>query len=142
MAADGWQALGQPYELAIALSAGDEPAQHQALDLFDRLGAVPAATRLRRQMRSVGARAIPRGPIAETRANVAGLTRRQTEVLQLVGEGMTNLEIADRLCISGKTAEHHVSAIMARFDTATRREAVAAARKVGLLDAKDGGGGS
>ena len=139
-AADGWQALGQPYELAIALSAGDEPAQHRALELFDRLGAVPAASRLRRQMRSGGARAIPRGPIAETRANVAGLTRRQTEVLQLVGEGMTNLEIADRLCISGKTAEHHVSAIMARFDSATRREAVAAARKVGLLDAKDGGG--
>ena len=44
-AADGWQALGQPYEMAIALSGGDEPAQHRALELFDRLGAVPAASR-------------------------------------------------------------------------------------------------
>jgi DNA-binding CsgD family transcriptional regulator len=138
-AADAWRALGMPYELAIALSAGDQPAQHQALDIFDRLGAIPAASRLRRQMRSVGARAIPRGPIAETRANAAGLTRRQTQVLELVGEGMTNLEIAERLCISGKTAEHHVSAIMARFGAATRREAVAAARKFGLLDPKDRG---
>lgn len=139
-AADGWQALGQPYEMALALSSGDETAQHQALEVFDQLGAIPAASRLRRQMRTDGARTIPRGPIAETRANVAGLTRRQTQVLELVGEGMTNLEIAERLCISGKTAEHHVSAVMARFGAATRREAVVAARKVGLLDAKDRGG--
>ncbi len=139
-AADGWQALGHPYEMALALSAGDETAQHQALEVFDQLGAVPAASRLRRQMRTDGARTIPRGPIAETRANVAGLTRRQTQVLELVGEGMTNLEIAERLCISAKTAEHHVSAVMARFGASTRREAVVAARKVGLLDAKDRGG--
>jgi DNA-binding NarL/FixJ family response regulator len=57
-------------------------------------------------------------------------------VLQLVGEGMTNAEIAARLCISGKTAEHHVSAIMARLGVASRREAVTAARRLGALDSK------
>jgi DNA-binding NarL/FixJ family response regulator len=67
---------------------------------------------------------------------VAGLTRRQSHVLELVGEGMTNAEIAARLCISGKTAEHHVSAIMARLGATSRRDAVAAARKRGLLDPK------
>jgi DNA-binding CsgD family transcriptional regulator/tetratricopeptide (TPR) repeat protein len=140
-AAAGWEQLGQPYERALALSMGDDDAQREALALFDRLGAVPAAARLRREMRAGGARAIPRGPIADTRANVAGLTRRQTRVLELVAEGMTNAEIAERLCISGKTAEHHVSAIMGRFEAATRREAVASARKLGLLSAKDGGEG-
>jgi DNA-binding NarL/FixJ family response regulator len=56
-------------------------------------------------------------------------------VLALLSDGLSNPEIADRLCISAKTAEHHVSAIMARFDAATRRQAIAAARKLGLLDA-------
>jgi DNA-binding NarL/FixJ family response regulator len=128
--------LRHPYEEAIALSLGDAATQRQALDIWDRLGAVPAASRLRRAMRANGTSVIPRGPIADTRANIAGLTRRQAHVLELVSEGLTNAEIAARLCISGKTAEHHVSAIMARLGVASRREAVAAARKRGLLDAK------
>jgi len=132
-AADGWRELGCPYEEAIALSEGDGEGQREALAIFDRLGAAPAAARLRRKMRAAGARAIPRGPIAGTRANAGGLTRRQAQVLELIGEGLSNPEIADRLCISAKTAEHHVSAVMARLEAGTRREAAAAARKRGLL---------
>jgi DNA-binding CsgD family transcriptional regulator/tetratricopeptide (TPR) repeat protein len=130
-AAAGWAALGRPYEEALALSAGDDEAQRRALDLFDRLSAVPAAARLRRHLRAKGVRAIPRGPIADTRANPAGLTRRQAQVLNLVDEGLSNTEIAARLCISAKTAEHHVSAIMARLGVASRREAAVAARALG-----------
>jgi DNA-binding CsgD family transcriptional regulator/tetratricopeptide (TPR) repeat protein len=133
-AAAGWRLAGRPYEEALALSMGDESAQRQALEIFDRLGAVPAAARLRRQMRAGGSRAVPRGPIAGTRANAAGLTRRQVEVLALVDEGMSNAEIARRLCISAKTAEHHVSAIMARLDATTRQGAAAAARSRGLIE--------
>jgi len=136
-AAAGWRALGRPYEEAMALSGGDDAAQRQALEIFDRLGAVPAAARLRRQMRAGGARAVPRGPIAVTRANSAGLTRRQVQVLGLVDEGLSNIEIASRLCISAKTAEHHVSAIMARLDAPTRREAAAVARNRGLLGSSE-----
>ncbi len=132
-AATGWRELGRPYEEALALSGGDDTAQRQALEIFDRLGAVPAAARLRRQMRAGGARAVPRGPIGVTRANSAGLTRRQVQVLGLVDEGLSNGEIASRLCISAKTAEHHVSAIMARLDVPTRQEAAAVARGRGLL---------
>jgi DNA-binding CsgD family transcriptional regulator len=136
-AAAGWRALGRPYEEAMALSGGDDAAQRQALEIFDRLGAVPAAARLRRQMRAGGARAVPRGPIAVTRANSAGLTRRQVQVLGLVDEGLSNTEIASRLCISAKTAEHHVSAIMARLDAPTRQKAAAAARNRGLLGSSE-----
>jgi DNA-binding CsgD family transcriptional regulator/tetratricopeptide (TPR) repeat protein len=132
-AAAGWRVLGRPYEEALALSGGDDAAQRQALEIFDRLGALPAAARLRRLMRAGGARAVPRGPLAVTRANSAGLTRRQVQVLGLVDEGLSNTEIASRLCISAKTAEHHVSAIMARLDAPTRQEAAAAARSRGLL---------
>jgi DNA-binding CsgD family transcriptional regulator len=46
---------------------------------------------------------------------------------------MSNMEIADRLCISAKTAEHHVSAIIARLGVATRRHAASAARSLGLM---------
>jgi DNA-binding CsgD family transcriptional regulator len=132
-AAAGWRSHGCPYEEALALSNADEAAQRQALEIFDRLGAAPAAARLRRQMRASGARAIPRGPIAVTRSNAAGLTRRQVQVLGLVDEGLSNTEIAERLCISAKTAEHHVSAIMARLEAPTRQEAAAAGRRRGLL---------
>jgi DNA-binding CsgD family transcriptional regulator len=132
-AAAAWRTCGRPYEEALALCGGDEAAQRQALEIFDRLGATPAAARIRRQLRAGGSRAVPRGPIAGTRANAAGLTRRQVEVLGLLGEGLSNVEIARRLCISAKTAEHHVSAIMARLDAPTRQDAAAAARARGLL---------
>jgi len=132
-AAQAWGELGCAYEQAIAFSMGDDTAQREALTLFDNLGAVPAAARLRRQMRARGVRAIPRGPIAETRASPAGLTRRQRQVLALVIDGLSNAQIAGRLCISPKTTEHHVAAIMARLGASTRREAAEAARKRGLL---------
>jgi hypothetical protein len=95
-AAAGWAALGRPYEEAMALSEGDDEAQRRALDVFDRLSANAAAALLRRRMRARGSRAVPRGPISGTRANPAGLTRRQAQVVSLVDEGLSNIEIAAR----------------------------------------------
>ena len=89
--------------------------------------------RLRRQLRAAGVQTVPRGPNAPTRANAAGLTRRQMQVLGLLNDGLSNAEIARRLCISAKTAEHHVSAVLARLEAATRRQAIVAARRSGLL---------
>lgn len=134
-AAMGWRALGRAYEEALALSEGDVGAQRQALEILDRLGAVPAAARVRRRLRAGGVRSVPRGPIATTRANPGGLTRRQVQVLELLDQGLSNPEIALRLCISAKTAEHHVAGIMARLDSPTRQAAAAAARSRGLLGA-------
>ena len=127
-AARMWGELGCTYEQAIALSAGDEAAQREALRLFDRLGAVPAAARVRRQLRANGARAVPRGPIAKTRDSPVGLTARQSEVFALLVKGLSNGQIARRLSISRKTTEHHVSAIIARLGVASRGEAAAFAR--------------
>ena len=60
------------------------------------------------------------------------LSRRELEVLRLLGEGLSNAEIAKRLFISAKTAEHHTGRIYAKLGLAGRAEAAAyAARNLG-----------
>jgi len=134
-AADAWGRLGCPYEQAIALSEGDEAAQREALALFDRIGARPAAQKLRREMRRRGVRSVPSGPRLARRKDPAGLTPRQAEVLALLAEGLTNSEIAERLNTSAKTAEHHVGAVLAAFDAPNRLRAVQIAAARGLVNA-------
>ena len=62
-----------------------------------------------------------------------GLTKRQMDVLRLIGEGRTNGQIGEALFISPKTVDHHVSAILAALGAASRGEAAAVARKAGLI---------
>jgi ATP/maltotriose-dependent transcriptional regulator MalT len=135
-AADCWHKLGCPYEEAVALSDGDEAAQRQALAIFEKLGAAPAAERLRQTLRATGVRGIPRGPRQSTIENPAGLTTRQMEVLSLMSEGCINARIAERLFISNKTVDHHVSAILAKLDARTRAEAVSIALQSDLIKPK------
>ena len=66
---------------------------------------------------------VPRGPRATTRAHPAGLTPRQVAVLELLREGLTNAEIADRLVLSVRTVDHHVAAILSKLGVSSRREA-------------------
>ena len=55
-------------------------------------------------------------------------------MLALIAEGYGNDEIADRLYISKKTVEHHVSAIYARLGVTTRAEAARAAHRLGVAN--------
>jgi DNA-binding CsgD family transcriptional regulator len=133
-AADAWGHLGCPYERALALTQGDDPAAHrEALDQLERLGARAAAEAVRRDLRSRGVRSIPRGPRPATRENPGGLTDSQFKVLALVAEGRSNADIARQLFLSPRTVDHHVSAILQRLGVRTRADAVAAARKRHLL---------
>jgi len=122
-AAEFWRARGAPYDRALALIHGDATAQVEALDIFETLGADAAADRLRRELRDAGVRP-PRGRARATRQNEAGLTARQSEVLALLAEGLSNPEIADRLFISLRTAENHVSAVLMKLGASTRSAAV------------------
>ena len=136
-AAEQWDALGFPYEAADARSdSDDEAALLDALATFDRLGAVAAARRLRRRLRAGGMRRVPRGPRPASRAAPAGLTPRQLDVLRLIAGGATNAEIAERLVISPKTADHHVSAVLSKLGVHSRRDVAAAAERLGV--ARDG----
>jgi len=118
--------LGAVYEAAEVLSSsGDEEDQLEALAAFDRLGAARPAAVLRARLREQGAQSVPRAPRADAPAGPHGLTDRQREVLELVGEGLTNGQIAQRLVISERTVDHHVAAILRKLGVATRAEAAA-----------------
>lgn len=132
-AATLWTQIGCPYEQALALAEGDADAQRQALAIFEQLGAQPAAALVRQRMRQQGRPGIPRGPRPSTRANKAGLTSRQVEVLLLLAEGHSNPEIASRLSTSAKTIDHHVSAILAKLEVHSRAQAITKAHTLGLL---------
>src|SRR5215218_535888 len=111
--------------LALARTLASESPEiaidtaRQARNELDALGDSREADIAAALMRSLGAKGRA-GPRA------AGLlTQREIEVLRLLGEGLTNAEIAARLFISPKTAEHHVSRIFAKLGLAKRSEAAA-----------------
>ncbi len=122
------------YEAALVLGCSGEPeAMRAGLDRLVELASRPAAALVARALREMGERGVPRGPRPQTRTNPAGLTPRQLEVLELLAEGMRNSEIAERLVVSRKTVDHHVSAILGKLEVGNRNEAGAAARRLGLI---------
>jgi DNA-binding CsgD family transcriptional regulator len=116
-------------ELARAI-ASEQPEvavseAKMALDAFELRRAARDADLAASLLRSLGApgRKAPKGR--------APLTKRETEVLQLLGHGLSNPEVAERLFISRKTVEHHVGHILSKLDLRNRAEAAAYATRVG-----------
>jgi len=129
-AAHAWRALGCPYECANMLAMyGSESEQKEALMILEQLGAGPATQALRKRMRAQGVRSIPRGSRNSTRRNPHGLTKREAQILALVSEGLRNATIAERLFVSPKTVDHHVSSILTKLGVSSRAEAAAVVRK-------------
>ncbi len=124
-AAQAWEGLGCPFESAVSLTwAGDVESLERALAIFLDLGSQPAAAKVRRLLRSHGVpTALPRGPRSTTAAHPAGLTAREAEVLDLIAEGLTNAEVAERLVVSRRTVDHHVSAVLSKLGVSSRTEA-------------------
>ena len=129
-ALEAFAGLGLPHEagrarleLARVLSAGSPEAAageaRLALAAFEQLGAArdaDAAAALLRELGG-GARSWPKGH--------GTLTKRESEVLPLVAAGLSNADIAERLFISRRTAEHHVASIIAKLGLRNRAEAAA-----------------
>ena len=115
----------------VARRGGESPRAideaRAAAAVFERIGANGGADRAAALLRQLGAPARVRSAENQERA-IAGLSGRELEVLDLVRQGNTNAEIAARLYISPKTAEHHVSRILNKLGVRTRAEAAAARR--------------
>jgi DNA-binding CsgD family transcriptional regulator len=112
--------------LAQVLGQGDRGVAgaeaRAALSVFEELGAGRDADAAAALMRDLGIKAARTGP-----KNVGRLTSREQEVLALLGEGLSNPEIADRLFLSRKTVEHHVARILSKLGLRGRAEAAALA---------------
>jgi ATP/maltotriose-dependent transcriptional regulator MalT len=112
------RALGESErEVAIAHARG-------ALATFEALGAALDADATAAYLRALGVKAARFGP-----KGVGGLTRRELEVLALLGEGLSNRELAERLCLTRKTVENHVARVLAKLDMSGRAEAAAYATR-------------
>jgi DNA-binding NarL/FixJ family response regulator len=132
--------LGLPLEAArarlelarvVASAAPDVAALEARLALatFDGLGAArdaDSAASLLRQLGAGGRRAWPAGH--------GTLTKREREVVPLLAAGLSNAEIAERLYISPRTAEHHVASILSKLGLRSRAEAAAYAVREGSKD--------
>jgi DNA-binding NarL/FixJ family response regulator len=112
-------------QLALARSLAEtapDAARNEAdasLRAFERIGATWEADAAARLLRDLGGggRVWPRG--------FGELTKRETEVLALLAEGCSNAEIAERLYISRRTAEHHVAHVLSKLGLRSRAEAAA-----------------
>jgi DNA-binding CsgD family transcriptional regulator len=90
-----------------------------AMLAFTALGALPGADRARSLLRRLGVRTAG-GPQVK-----AGLSRREEDVARLVGLGLSNDQIAERLFLSPRTIEHHITSILRKLPGSGRAEIAA-----------------
>lgn len=128
-AAGQWEKLKCAYEQALALSDGNEKAMKKSVEIFENLGASAASQLIKRKMRKSGIKNIPKGPRQSTKDNPSGLTERQVEILELVANGLSNSDIGNKLYISARTVENHISTIFSKLNIHTRTEAAALVHK-------------
>jgi DNA-binding NarL/FixJ family response regulator len=133
-ALEGFTAAQLPMELALtrlemarALSerSPEVAIAHAkaALEDFEQLDAARHADSAAALLRSLGA------PIRTGPKGIGALTKREAEILQLLGAGLSNPEIADRLYISRKTVETHVSNLLSKLGLRNRAEVAAYAAR-------------
>jgi DNA-binding CsgD family transcriptional regulator len=99
----------------------------EAFAAYDVLGADQLHARLRADLRDGGLAMRPRRVPARATHGWASLTASEQTIVSLVGEGMTNTEIGQRLYISRRTVESHLGRVYLKLDLSTRGQLVSAA---------------
>lgn len=122
-----------PLLAAMFLAEGDEEQSQRAMRMLDRLGATATLDRVRAELSARGIRSGTRGPRKSTRDNPYGLTKRELDVLALIDQGLTNKDIGEKLFVSAKTVDHHVSSLLGKLGARNRSEAAAMGRAEGLV---------
>jgi DNA-binding NarL/FixJ family response regulator len=147
-AADAFEAFGHVYEAgrsrarlaAARAAAGDATGAKADADIAReialRLGARSLLDELRHAPGGIDGSAPARGSAGRQGEQ---LTARERDVLALVATGRSNREIGQQLFISAKTVSVHISNVLAKLEASSRTEAVAIARRRGLLDEPDAG---
>ena len=107
-----------------------EAEARAALAVFEKLGAIIEVGATTSVLREVEARVRER---TGKRPDLAGLTRREAEVLRLVAQGLTDREIAAKLVLSRHTVHRHIHSILTKLDLPSRAAAAAYAARHGLL---------
>jgi DNA-binding CsgD family transcriptional regulator len=106
----------------------------EAVDIYEASGATVYRERARRLLRDAG------GPVPRRRNAAAavpaelassGVTAREAEVLRLLGEGLSNADIAARLYLSVRTVETHVSSLLAKLQARSRGQLTAISSALG-----------
>src|SRR5262249_18228679 len=106
----------------------------EALRIFEQAGAETDRARVRGQLRRLGL-PVPRARRADPGLPVAprgkGITPREREVLELITRGLSNAEVANRLFLSVRTVESHVSSLLAKLDVDSRAGLIVAGLSLG-----------
>jgi DNA-binding CsgD family transcriptional regulator len=89
----------------------------QALEIFDALGATPAATQAAIELRATGSKSQPRGASRMTR-----LTPQERQIATMLAGGMSTRETASALFLSPKTVEYHLRHVYTKLDVHSRPE--------------------
>ncbi len=137
-----WSDAGRPYDENYArlreaeafFTVGEREPAKQALRKASGTASLLGARPLRELAEDLARRArVSPDPPRGRQPDRDEPTARELEVLALLAEGLTNREIAARLFLSPKTVDIHVSRLRRKLDAHTRGEAVAVARRRGLL---------
>jgi DNA-binding CsgD family transcriptional regulator len=118
--ADGWgePVTGLRADLAVFESAGDDALARICRDLLRQAG--------------VSVRRGRAGSTVAPHLRAVGVTAREAEVLDLVTQGLTNAQVADRLFLSPRTVDHHVARLLAKTGSANRAELGRVVGSVGI----------
>ena len=131
LAAPAWSWRGLCSRSAAATMQGRKPSA--PTNLFSELKAELEVARAREFIESLTSTELTPPSASESIRSDAGLTKREVEVLRLLGAGLSNQAIAEQLFVSEHTIHRHVANIFSKLSVSSRAAAVAQAARRGLL---------